>query len=79
MGVNLVVQKSLNWEFALRQLPQGTMVKTTAKMLDATAGKLQGHLCKGKVQGTYASKLRDCVMCDFYKKVKKEEGDNFIA
>ena len=26
-----------------------------------------GTLCDGEVQGTFARKLGDCVMCDFYK------------
>ncbi len=40
--------------------------------------KIAGTLCEGKVQGTYAAKLMDCVRCDFYKKVKEEEGENFV-
>jgi hypothetical protein len=34
-----------------------------------------GTYCKGKVQGSYASKFLDCAKCDFYKQVRKEEGD----
>ena len=26
-----------------------------------------GTLCGGKVQGTFASKLSNCMQCDFYK------------
>jgi hypothetical protein len=38
---------------------------------------IAGTLCKGKVQGTFAQKLGDCLLdCDFYKKVKAEEGEN---
>ena len=38
--------------------------------------RIAGTLCGGKVQGTYASKLTNCVACDFYKTVVKEEGSN---
>jgi len=38
---------------------------------------LTGTLCGGKVQGTYAMKLHNCLECDFYKLVRKEEGANF--
>ncbi|GAB4151007.1 MAG: hypothetical protein Fur0037_19720 [Planctomycetota bacterium] len=33
-----------------------------------------GTLCGGKVQGTYAMKLADCLSCDFYAAVRAEEG-----
>jgi len=36
-----------------------------------------GTLCGGKVQGTFASKIRNCVNCEFYKKVRSEEKENF--
>jgi hypothetical protein len=39
---------------------------------------IAGTLCQGKVQGTFAQKLGDCLVdCEFYKMVKEEEGDNF--
>jgi hypothetical protein len=28
---------------------------------------IAGTLCEGKVQGTFAMKIFDCVKCDFYK------------
>lgn len=38
-----------------------------------------GTFCGGKIQGTYAQKSVSCMSCDFFKKVKKEEGPiNFI-
>ena len=37
-----------------------------------------GTLCGGEVQGEFAKKKAACIVCDFYLKVKKEEGDNFI-
>ena len=41
--------------------------------------KVAGTLCEGKMQGSYASKLMDCVRCEFYQKVKEEEGQDFFA
>ncbi len=36
-----------------------------------------GSLCGGKVQGTFAQKYGNCVICDFFKMVKEEEGADF--
>jgi hypothetical protein len=38
---------------------------------------IAGTLCGGKVQGSYAQKLSNCLKCEFYVKVKSEEGDSF--
>jgi len=35
---------------------------------------LTGTLCGGKVQGTFAEKLGNCSVCDFYLLVYKEQG-----
>lgn len=35
---------------------------------------LTGTLCGGKVQGTFAEKVSNCVDCDFYKVVHVEHG-----
>ncbi len=37
-----------------------------------------GTLCKGKPQGSFVHKIFECLQCDFYKKVLKEEGENFV-
>lgn len=37
-----------------------------------------GTLCGGKIQGTFAMKRSTCIDCDFFLKVRKEEGDDFI-
>ncbi len=29
--------------------------------------RVVGTLCHGKVQGSFAAKLHDCMRCDFYK------------
>ncbi|MEJ2313620.1 MAG: hypothetical protein P8Y85_02330 [Nitrospirota bacterium] len=36
-----------------------------------------GTMCGGEVQGTFAKKMKNCMKCDFYLKVKKEERGNF--
>lgn len=36
-----------------------------------------GTLCDGKVQGTFAAKIMDCLNCEFYELVRKEEGPDF--
>jgi hypothetical protein len=36
-----------------------------------------GTLCGGKVQGSFALKTGDCLKCDFYERVKAEEGYEF--
>lgn len=38
---------------------------------------IAGTLCGGKVQGTFASKLENCLKCEFYIETRKEEGAAF--
>ncbi len=33
-----------------------------------------GTFCGGEVQGSFAQKQLSCMACDFFKKVKEEEG-----
>ena len=40
---------------------------------------IAGTLCDDKVSGSIALKIKDCYECDFYKKVKKEEGEHFVG
>lgn len=40
---------------------------------------LTGTLCGGKVQGSFATKLGNCMACDFYKSVSSEEGASFVS
>ena len=40
---------------------------------------VSGTLCGGTVQGTYAQKISNCIECDFYNGVKKEEGRDFFS
>lgn len=37
---------------------------------------LAGTLCGGKVQGTYAQKVSNCINCEFFKLVAQEERGN---
>ncbi len=39
---------------------------------------LAGTMSNRKPEGTYVEKYLDCSKCKFYKRVKKEEGKNFI-
>ena len=39
---------------------------------------IAGTLCGGKVQGSFAAKLGNCMICEFYKLVKAEEGADFV-
>ena len=36
-----------------------------------------GTLCGGKPQGSFVAKMQNCMSCDFYNEVKKEEGAGF--
>ncbi len=40
---------------------------------------ITGTFCGGTLQGTYKDKLKDCVSCDFYHDLQKEEGHNFFS
>lgn len=38
---------------------------------------IAGTLCEGALQGTFAKKYENCRTCEFYNKVKDEEGGTF--
>ena len=40
---------------------------------------IAGTLCKRKVQGTYAQKLSDCLKCEFYTRVRQDQGGNLVT
>jgi hypothetical protein len=40
--------------------------------------RIAGTLCGGKPQGTAAQKTFNCLDCEFFKQVVKEEGAGFI-
>lgn len=37
-----------------------------------------GTMCNDKVQGSFAFKIKGCSSCEFYRLVKKEEGENIV-
>ena len=48
------------------------------KMGGRACWALTGTLCGGKIQGTIAQKLGNCLLCEFYKSVREEEGEGFV-
>lgn len=40
---------------------------------------ITGTLCGGKVQGTFATKLANCMACEFYKLVQSEHGAKIVG
>jgi len=40
---------------------------------------ITGTFCGGKVQGSFAQKQVSCMGCDFFQKVKQEEGIKFSS
>jgi hypothetical protein len=36
-----------------------------------------GSMCDSQIQGTFAQKYGNCVKCDFFQKVKEEEGATY--
>ena len=36
--------------------------------------RIVGTFCKDQKQGTMSSKIMDCIQCDFFQKVKAEQG-----
>lgn len=36
--------------------------------------RIAGTFCNSKVQGTFAAKIPECSKCDFYKRVREDEG-----
>ncbi|MBC8414322.1 hypothetical protein H8E50_11740 [bacterium] len=37
-----------------------------------------GTFCEGEVQGDFAIKYASCTICDVLKRIKKEEGSDFL-
>lgn len=64
----------------------GVCPAATAEMLDGInrgrnggrcCWQVAGTLCGGRVQGTFARKALSCLFCDFFRKVREEEGKAF--
>ncbi|OGS22149.1 MAG: hypothetical protein A2252_04610 [Elusimicrobia bacterium RIFOXYA2_FULL_39_19] len=49
----------------------------SGKKAGRTCWVVAGTFCSGKVQGRFAAKLESCINCEFYKKVKAEEGAKY--
>ena len=41
--------------------------------------KVAGTLCGGRVQGSYAMKVFDCIHCDFYNSPYYDHGDHKVT
>lgn len=60
---------------------------TEARLENVNGGKnggracwaLTGTLCGNKVQGTFAGKLGDCQLCDFFQEVQQEENGRYLG
>jgi hypothetical protein len=61
--------------------PSATETRANGVNSGKNAGRacwaLTGTFCGGKVQGSFASKVANCMTCDFYRLVLQEEGANF--
>jgi hypothetical protein len=40
---------------------------------------IDGTMCDGIVQGSFAQRIKNCAPCDLYKSVKAEEGAELIS
>jgi hypothetical protein len=67
---------------AMGVCPAATDTKLEGVHSGKNAGRacwvIAGTMCNGQVQGIFAQKYHDCRMCDFYQKVKEEEGEDFL-
>ncbi|MCX6151369.1 MAG: hypothetical protein NTX22_12635 [Ignavibacteriales bacterium] len=60
---------------------------TEVRLNDINSGKnggrscwaITGTLCGGKVQGSFATKLGNCLECAFYKSVLNDEGKQLMG
>jgi hypothetical protein len=62
--------------------PASTFAKASGIHGGKDAGRccwiVAGSLCDGKISGTYAHKIKDCLNCEFYKLIRKEESNKFL-
>jgi len=60
--------------------PVATEVRTNGMNSGRNGGRvcwaIAGSLCGGQVQGSFVSKLGNCMKCEFYQLVGMEEGPN---
>lgn len=41
--------------------------------------QIAGTFCKGEKQGTFAEKFLSCMNCSVFKKIRDEEGSDFLV
>ncbi|MBI5740981.1 MAG: hypothetical protein HZA16_09685 [Nitrospirae bacterium] len=62
--------------------PAATDVSCTGLNDGNKAGRIcwavAGTFCGGKVQGDFAKKSVSCMSCDFFRTVKREQGEKFL-
>jgi hypothetical protein len=65
----------------LRECPAATEKRLHGRNEGTNAGRacwvVAGTLCGGEVQGTFAAKMANCQQCEFFARVREEEGLNF--
>lgn len=40
--------------------------------------QVAGTYCNGQRQGTFATKIQDCILCPFFLAVAREEGESLV-
>ena len=72
------------WEFKkCERQPGGSKVRELGVCPAATTDNgrfcwyVAGTLCGGELQGTFAHKEESCLLCDFLRMVRREEGADF--
>ena len=67
----------------LGECPAAIQVKTDGLHGGVNGGRvcwaIGGTLCGGKVQGTFAAKSANCLACEFYREVQKQESGSLIS
>ncbi|MBI5869106.1 MAG: hypothetical protein HZB43_12615 [candidate division Zixibacteria bacterium] len=62
--------------------PASTDVTSNGHNSGKNGGRLcwavAGTFCGGKVQGSFADKQLTCMNCDVFKRIKQEEGHQFL-
>lgn len=62
--------------------PAATYIKLDSAHGGKNAGRVcwivAGTMCGGRAEGSFARKYKDCRKCEFYQKVKEEEGAKFL-
>ncbi len=68
--------------FELGVCPAATDVMLYGVNNGVNAGRacwvINGTMCYGSVEGTFAQKFKGCAQCQFYAYVKAGEGENFV-